>query len=79
VTEINLEFNTDISLLIVDKYSWDNGMYSIMSIKNEVEQDGVKYKDKNRLQLAKYWMEEACHGPFIFVYHLFPLYKVRYG
>jgi len=42
VTEINLEFNTNISLLIVDKYSWDNGMYSIMSIKNEVEQDGVR-------------------------------------
>ena len=79
MTEINLEFNTDLSLLIVDTYSTYNAMYSIMSTKNEAEQDGVKYKDKNRLQLAKYWMEEACHVPFIFDHCLHPLYKVRYG
>jgi|SRR5690554_1385736 len=42
VTEINLKFDTNLSLLIIDKNSWNNGIYSIMSIKDEVKEDGVR-------------------------------------
>ncbi|MEW5785234.1 MAG: nucleotidyltransferase domain-containing protein [Bacillota bacterium] len=41
VTEINWEFDTNISVTVVDKYNWEQGIYSIMLIKEEVERDGV--------------------------------------
>ena len=40
-TKLNWEFDTNISVTIVDKSSWEHGLYSIMQIKEEVQQDGV--------------------------------------
>jgi|LSQX01.2.fsa_nt_gb predicted nucleotidyltransferase len=40
-TEINWEFDTNISVTIVDEYNWEHGLYSIMLIKEEVHKDGV--------------------------------------
>lgn len=40
-TQINWEFDTNISVTVVDDYSWDQGVYSVMPIKEEVQRDGV--------------------------------------
>ncbi len=40
-TEINWEFDTNISVTVVDDYNWEQGIYSIMRIKEEVQRDGV--------------------------------------
>ncbi|MEJ6951700.1 nucleotidyltransferase domain-containing protein [Natronospora cellulosivora (SeqCode)] len=42
VTEINLKFDTNLSILLIDKNSWDSGIYSILPIKDEVKEDGVR-------------------------------------
>lgn len=41
VFEINLKFNTNFSTLVLDENSWENGPYSVLSIKQEIIQDGV--------------------------------------
>lgn len=41
VTEINWEFDTNISVTVVDEYNWEQGIYSVMPIKEEVQRDGV--------------------------------------
>ena len=43
-TEINLEYETNISVLIIEKYSWENGIYSVLAIKEEVDRDGVIFQ-----------------------------------
>ncbi|SRR6056297_2737133 len=43
VTEINLKYDTNLSILLIDKYSWNNGLYSVLSIKDEIKRDGVKF------------------------------------
>lgn len=43
VTEINLKYDTNLSILLIDKPSWDNGLYSVLSIKDEVKRDGVRF------------------------------------
>ncbi|MFW6238217.1 MAG: nucleotidyltransferase domain-containing protein [Halanaerobiales bacterium] len=43
-TEINLEYGTNISILLIQKSSWENGLYSILAIKEEVERDGVSFQ-----------------------------------
>ncbi len=40
-TEVNLHYDTNISLLILNKEDWENGMYSILPIKDEIRRDGV--------------------------------------
>ncbi len=40
-TEINWEYDTNISPTIVDKENWEHGLYSILLIKDEVDRDGV--------------------------------------
>lgn len=40
-TMINWDYDTNISTTIADKYNWDQGVYSIMLIKDEVLRDGV--------------------------------------
>jgi len=42
VTEINLKYDTNLSILLIDKPSWNNGVYSILSIKDEIKRDGVR-------------------------------------
>ena len=44
VTEINLEYGTNISVLVIEKSSWENGVYSVLAIKDEVEKDGVIFR-----------------------------------
>lgn len=43
VTKINLEYNTNISVLIAEYNSWENGFYSVLPIKHEVSRDGVVF------------------------------------
>ncbi len=39
--EINWEFDTNISLTIVDRENWEHGLYSLLLIKDEIVRDGV--------------------------------------
>ncbi len=41
-TEINWEFDTNISATIVDRESWEHGLYSLLLIKDEIIRDGVE-------------------------------------
>ena len=41
VFEINLEFGSNLSAIVVDKDSWENGLFSFLPIKMEVERDGI--------------------------------------
>lgn len=43
VTEINLKYDTNLSILLIDKAGWSTGLYSILSIKDEIERDGVRF------------------------------------
>ncbi|MEW5898910.1 MAG: nucleotidyltransferase domain-containing protein [Bacillota bacterium] len=43
VTNINLSFDTNISVLVVCRESWENGLHSILPIKEEVNRDGVTF------------------------------------
>ncbi len=40
-TKINWEYDTNISVTVVDKYNWEKGIYTILPLKEEVLQDGV--------------------------------------
>lgn len=42
-TEINLAYGTNISVLVIEKNSWEKGLYSVLAIKEEVERDGVVF------------------------------------
>ncbi len=41
VCEINLQFDTNLSSLVVDSASWQTGMFSILPIHNEILREGV--------------------------------------
>ena len=41
VFEVNLKYGTNISSTVVDNNSWENGLFSVLPIKEEVERDGV--------------------------------------
>lgn len=41
VFEINLEFGTNYSTLVVDEDSWDNGLYSVLPLKEEITNEGI--------------------------------------
>jgi predicted nucleotidyltransferase len=40
-TKINWHYDTNISATIVDEYNWEQGLYSLMLIKDEVLRNGV--------------------------------------
>ncbi len=40
-TKINWRYDTNISATIVDEYNWEQGLYSLMLIRDEVLRDGV--------------------------------------
>jgi uncharacterized protein len=42
VFEVNLEFGTNFSTLVVDQESWDTGMLSVLPLKNEIIRDGIR-------------------------------------
>ena len=41
VFEINLEYGTNLSELIVGRHAWDNGIASAMPIHEEIEKKGI--------------------------------------
>ena len=40
-TEIDWKYDTNISVTIVDEYNWQQGCYSVLPIKTEIQQDGI--------------------------------------
>ena len=42
VFEINLKYGTNFSTLVLDKHSWENGIYSVLPIKKEILKEGVE-------------------------------------
>ncbi len=41
ILDINLEYDSNLSGLVVDKKSWDDGPFSVLPIHNEVEREGI--------------------------------------
>jgi predicted nucleotidyltransferase len=41
VCEVNLKYDTNFSTLVVDRASWDDGMFSILPFREEILRDGV--------------------------------------
>lgn len=41
VFQINLEFDTNFSTLVVDRHSWESGPFSILPIKERILADGA--------------------------------------
>ncbi len=41
VFEINLKYGTNISTIVIDKHSWEQGPVSVLPIKEEIDQDGI--------------------------------------
>lgn len=41
VFEVNLEYDTNFSTLVVDKDSWETGCFSVLPIKEEIIKDGL--------------------------------------
>ncbi|MSS70095.1 MAG: hypothetical protein EXS64_01250 [Candidatus Latescibacteria bacterium] len=42
ILDINLEYDTNLSELIVDRETWDHGLGSVLPIHQEVEEEGVR-------------------------------------
>jgi len=41
VFEINLKYGTNISTTVVDYNSWENGVFSVLPIKHEIQREGI--------------------------------------
>ena len=41
VFEVNLQFETNFSTLVVDRATWETGMISVLPIRSEILKDGV--------------------------------------
>ncbi len=41
VCDVNLEYDTNFTTIVVDMDSWDNGMISVLPFHDEVERDGI--------------------------------------
>jgi predicted nucleotidyltransferase len=42
VFEINLQFGTNFSTLVVDQESWETGMISVLPLRNEILREGIR-------------------------------------
>ncbi len=42
VFEVNLKHSTNISTLVVDRQAWESGPYSVMPIRDEIMETGVR-------------------------------------
>jgi predicted nucleotidyltransferase len=42
VFDVNLEFGTNFSTLVVDKESWETGMLSVLPLRDEIIRDGIR-------------------------------------
>jgi predicted nucleotidyltransferase len=41
ITEVNLQYDTNFSTLVVDKRAWEEGVFRVLSIKEDILMDGV--------------------------------------
>lgn len=41
VFEINLRYDTNFSTLVVDRVSWENGLFSVLPIREEILKEGI--------------------------------------
>ena len=42
VFDVNLEFGTNFSTLVVDRKSWDSGLVSVLPLREEIMREGVR-------------------------------------
>lgn len=42
VFEVNLEFNTNFSTLVVDRKNWECGVFSVLPVKDEIVNNGIE-------------------------------------
>ena len=42
VFDVNLQFGTNFSTLVVDQQSWNVGMISVLGLKDEILRDGIR-------------------------------------
>jgi len=42
VFEINLRLGTNLSTLVIDEHSWEEGLISVMPIREEIRRDGIE-------------------------------------
>lgn len=42
VLEVNLQYDTNFSTLVVDQKSWDTGFISVLPIRREIAKDGIQ-------------------------------------
>jgi len=42
VFEVNLQFDTNFSSLVVDRESWETGVISVLPLKDEILRDGIR-------------------------------------
>lgn len=42
VFEINLDYETNFSTLVVDITSWETGMFTVLPLKDEIARDGIR-------------------------------------
>ena len=41
VFEVNLRYDTNFSTLVVDRTAWDNGVFTVLPLKEEILREGV--------------------------------------
>ncbi|MBT9173919.1 MAG: hypothetical protein DDT21_02326 [Syntrophomonadaceae bacterium] len=41
IFEVNYDYGTNLSVVVVDTFSWDKGVYSLIPLYSEVQRDGV--------------------------------------
>ena len=42
VFDVNLQFGTNFSTLVVDRDSWETGMISVLPLRDEIMRDGIR-------------------------------------
>lgn len=42
VFEVNLQYDTNISTLVVDRKSWDSGLFSVLPLHTEIVREGLR-------------------------------------
>jgi predicted nucleotidyltransferase len=42
VFEVNLQYDTNISTLVVDRKSWDSGLFSVLPLHAEIAKEGMR-------------------------------------
>ena len=42
VFDVNLQFGTNLSTLVVDQESWEAGIISVLPLRNEIIRDGIR-------------------------------------